>query len=142
MERKDEPRCCETRPEGTDKYYSIPNKRNCGESCIAPADYDKYHRLEPGLIMADSNTPCADNDYPVYDHRRSREAHRRGDCRGLLPQGVVVFFRSKPISQSFLFPAEWKKSRYMYNAYHFILKDKTKQKNPHLEPIYGLILAS
>lgn len=75
VEGRDEPRCCETCPEGTDKYYSIPNKRNCGESCIAPADYDKYHRLEPGLIMADSNTPCADNDYPVYDHTEDHGKH-------------------------------------------------------------------
>ena len=75
LEKKDEPRCCETCPEGTNKYYSIPNKRNCGESCIAPEDFDKYHKFEPGLLPTDSNTPCADNDYPVYTKTETHGKH-------------------------------------------------------------------
>jgi len=74
---KDEPKCCETCPEGTDKYYSIPNEDNCGESCIAPEDYNKYHKLEPGLLLAETNTPCPDHDYPVYDHTETHGKHTR-----------------------------------------------------------------
>ena len=41
-------------------------KNNCGESCIAPADYDLYHKFEPELTKADSNTPCADRGFITY----------------------------------------------------------------------------
>jgi hypothetical protein len=75
VEVLDEPRCCDTCPEGTDKYYSIPNKRNCGESCIAPADVDKYQKFEPGLTRAETNTPCADNGYPVYIKTETHGKH-------------------------------------------------------------------
>jgi len=53
-------KCCDTCPEGTDKYYSIPvlSKNHCGESCIKPEDYNKFKLLEPKLTKAYSNTPC------------------------------------------------------------------------------------
>ena len=58
-------KCCNTCPEGQDKYYSIPilSKDHCGESCIKPEDYNKYHLLEPKLTKATSNTPCLDMGY-------------------------------------------------------------------------------
>ena len=75
--RKDEPKCCETCPEGTDKYYSIPkfHQENCGESCIAPSDVAKYSKLEPGLTKAETNTPCVDQGYTTYDHTESHGKH-------------------------------------------------------------------
>lgn len=64
---RDGEKCCTSCPTGTDKYYSIPKLfNNCGESCIAAADYDIYKKLEPDLTFAESNTPCADKGYSVY----------------------------------------------------------------------------
>ncbi len=64
----DDNKCCENCPEGTDKYYSIPlfQHNRCGESCIDPNDYNKYHLFEPKLTKADSNTPCLDKGYTYY----------------------------------------------------------------------------
>ena len=58
-------KCCDTCPEGQDKYYSIPilSKDHCGESCIKPEDYNKYHLLEPKLTKATTNNPCLDMGY-------------------------------------------------------------------------------
>ena len=85
-----EPKCCETCAEGTDKYYSIPkhHQENCGESCIAPADVPTYEKLEPGLTKADSNTPCVDHGYVNYDHT---ETHGEGTA-----VAVAVDFYQKP----------------------------------------------
>ena len=60
-----EKQCCETCPEGTDKYYSIPilMHGHCGESCIRPEDYNKYKLFEPKLTLADTNTPCVDRGF-------------------------------------------------------------------------------
>ena len=62
-------KCCDTCPEGEDKYYSIPiiSKDHCGESCIKPEDYNKYHLLEPQLKKATTNTPCLDMGYSYED---------------------------------------------------------------------------
>ena len=61
-------KCCDTCPEGTDKYYSIPilNKDHCGESCIDPKHYYEYKLLEPMLTKADTNTPCLDRGF-IYE---------------------------------------------------------------------------
>ncbi len=58
-------KCCNSCPEGTDKYFSIPilSKDHCGESCIAPEQYTMYHLLEPKLTKATTNTPCLDMGY-------------------------------------------------------------------------------
>ena len=56
-------KCCEECPKGTDKYYSIPSKTSCGESCIAPEDYNKIHFFEPKMEKALSKTPCEDNGF-------------------------------------------------------------------------------
>lgn len=75
--KKDEPKCCETCPDGTDKYYSVPkmHQKNCGESCIAPEDVKKYSMLEPGLTKAETNTPCIDLGYTDYDHTETHGKH-------------------------------------------------------------------
>ena len=65
FEKKEE-KCCETCEEGTDKYYSIPSKTDCGESCIAAKDYNKVHFFEWGLKKAETDTPCIDNGYTNY----------------------------------------------------------------------------
>ena len=58
-------KCCASCPKGTDKYYSIPilSKDHCGESCIDPDHYTRYHLLEPKLTKATTNTPCLDMGY-------------------------------------------------------------------------------
>jgi hypothetical protein len=58
-------KCCDTCPEGTNKYYSLPvlSKNHCGESCIKPEDYKKFKLLEPKLTKADSETPCFDKGF-------------------------------------------------------------------------------
>lgn len=64
--KKDDQKCCETCPEGTTKYYSIPSETNCGESCIAPEDYGKLHFFEPKLTKADTENPCFDHGFTNY----------------------------------------------------------------------------
>ena len=65
-----EPCCkaCDTSA-GFAKYYSIDKLHNmCGECCMKPSDYPKYHLFEPGLKAANgTNTPCDDLSYPTYD---------------------------------------------------------------------------
>ena len=65
-----EPCCkaCDTSA-GFAKYYSIDKRHNmCGECCMKPSDYPKYHLFEPGLKAANgTNTPCDDLSYPTYD---------------------------------------------------------------------------
>lgn len=75
--KKDEPKCCETCPDGTDKYYSIPkhHQESCGESCIAPDDVATYSKLEPGMQKAETNTPCVDHGYSIYDHTETHGKH-------------------------------------------------------------------
>ena len=62
-------KCCETCPDGTTKYYSIPllSKDHCGESCISPDNYYKFKILEPMLTKADTNTPCLDKGFTYYE---------------------------------------------------------------------------
>lgn len=62
-------KCCDTCPDGTEKYYSIPllSKDHCGESCISPDNYYKFKILEPMLTKADTNTPCLDKGFTYYE---------------------------------------------------------------------------
>ena len=62
-------KCCDTCPDGTEKYYSIPilSKDQCGESCINPENYNKFKLLEPKLTKADTDTPCLDRGYTYYE---------------------------------------------------------------------------
>lgn len=69
MQKKysDDERCCTDCSGGTEKYYSIAKLfNNCGESCILPEDFKKYKLFEPGLTLADTNTPCFDRNYTQY----------------------------------------------------------------------------
>ena len=63
--------CCKTcdQSAGLAKYFSIDKLHNmCGECCMKPSDYPKYHLFEPGLKAANgTNTPCDDLSYPTYD---------------------------------------------------------------------------
>ena len=65
-------KCCDTCPDGTEKYYSIPIASNdhCGESCIDPKNYKKFKLLEPKLTKADTNTPCLDRGYTYYESEK------------------------------------------------------------------------
>ena len=69
-------KCCNTCPTSTDKYYSTPmlQKHNCGESCIAPSDYDKFKLFEPGLTLAETAHPCQDKGFLTYDHTETHGA--------------------------------------------------------------------
>lgn len=73
---EDEPKCCDSCPSGTDKYYSIPIvfNKNCGESCIAPEDYDMFKKFEPDLTLADSHHPCEDKGFTTYVDTETHEA--------------------------------------------------------------------
>jgi hypothetical protein len=59
-------KCCISCSLPAVKYYVIKNNK-CGESCIDPKDYNKIKVFEQGLVLASSNTPCADNTYNKYD---------------------------------------------------------------------------
>jgi hypothetical protein len=59
-------KCCISCSLPAVKYYVIKNNK-CGESCIDPKDYSKIKVFEAGLVLANSNTPCADNTYNKYD---------------------------------------------------------------------------
>jgi hypothetical protein len=59
-------KCCISCTVPAVKYYVIKNNK-CGESCIDPKDYKKVSVFEPGLALADSNTPCYDKTYNKYD---------------------------------------------------------------------------
>ena len=61
--------CCTSCTEPKKKYYSIDKLHNkCGESCMDPKDYWKYHIFEPGLAKDwNTTTPCADRKYSKYN---------------------------------------------------------------------------
>lgn len=59
-------KCCTSCSLPTIKYVSLRNNK-CGEACIDPKDYAKIKVFEPTLVKADSNTPCADNHFTVYN---------------------------------------------------------------------------
>lgn len=63
-----EQQCCKVCDDGVhEKYYSIDKWHNmCGECCMAPKDFKKYHFFERGLTKANSSSPCADLGYPTY----------------------------------------------------------------------------
>ncbi len=64
----DDGKCCDSCPQGTDKYYSVPKlfSSNCGESCIAPADYATIKKLEPDLTKATTPHPCEEMGFTEY----------------------------------------------------------------------------
>jgi hypothetical protein len=64
-----ESKCCEDEcPAGEGKYYSVVTfpAKQCGESCFAPEDFDKYKRFEPNMEAADTLHPCLDRGYHTY----------------------------------------------------------------------------
>jgi hypothetical protein len=72
VETTDTP-CCVGRckEQGMEKYWSLAKgifgTKHCGESCMDPKDYDKYHFFEKNLTHSDSATPCHDFGYTKYD---------------------------------------------------------------------------
>ena len=87
-------KCCDSCPSGTQKYYSIPllSKDHCGESCINPDNYNKYHLLEPMLTKADTNTPCLDRGFTYQD----TEVHGFGPIK----IDVDMYIINKSVSSS------------------------------------------
>jgi len=59
-------KCCVTCVAPAIKYVSLRNNK-CGESCIDPKDYQKIKLFEPSLVKAESDTPCADKHFTVYN---------------------------------------------------------------------------
>jgi hypothetical protein len=66
-------KCCSSCQLPLIKYFSLSNHR-CGEVCLNPKDYTKYKVFEPGLTKAETNTPCPDRNYPVYNGTYTHEA--------------------------------------------------------------------
>ena len=65
----DDEMCCQgaCTVEGEEKFYSIDDRTGyCGECCMAPEDYDLYHKFEKNLLPANSTTICADLHYTTY----------------------------------------------------------------------------
>ena len=65
--------CCTTcdASAGLAKYYSVASPllskhQQCGECCMDPKDFNKYHLFEKNLTKAASNTPCADFGFTSY----------------------------------------------------------------------------
>ena len=56
---------------GQEKYYSIASSifgaKHCGECCMDPKDYPKYHLFERNLTKAISAYPCRGFGYGKYD---------------------------------------------------------------------------
>ena len=65
--------CSKCTVEGEEKFWSIDDRFNqCGEACMKPEDYDKFHKFEKNLLPADNtNTPCCDNGYCMYKQTTS-----------------------------------------------------------------------
>ena len=62
--------CCTSCTGIKEKYYSIDtNKNMCGEACMNPSHFWIFKIFEKNLAKDenDSNTPCADRKYSVYD---------------------------------------------------------------------------
>ena len=60
-------KCCSSCQAPKEKYYSIDHMWNqCGECCMEPKDFPKYHMFEKGLTHANATTPCLDNNYATY----------------------------------------------------------------------------
>lgn len=63
-------KCCETCPEGQQKYYSVDSKHgHCGEACIEPSSFKAFKIFEPNLTIADGSTgytSCAELGWPQY----------------------------------------------------------------------------
>lgn len=61
-------KCCTTCTAPEEKYLSVDTKRNkCGEACINPSSFSLFKIFEPNLEAVDSNTPCHDLGFDVYD---------------------------------------------------------------------------
>ena len=60
-------KCCITCSGDKVKYYSIDDTYDkCGESCINPKEYNKFHIFEKNLKIAPNDTICSDIGYPTY----------------------------------------------------------------------------
>ena len=67
------PKCCTTcdASAGLEKYFSVASpllskKKNCGECCMNPKDFNKFHLFEKNLTKATTNTPCGDMGFTDY----------------------------------------------------------------------------
>lgn len=65
--------CCDScnATAGLVKYYSVAknpeaHRQQCGESCMNPKDFNKYHFFEHNLTKATSNTPCKSFGFTQY----------------------------------------------------------------------------
>lgn len=75
-------KCCVTCTGEKVKYYSIDDTYDkCGESCINPKEYNKFHLFEKNLTLAPNNTICSDIGYSTY---YNTETH------GVWPISIVV----------------------------------------------------
>jgi len=61
-------KCCTTCEAPLEKYLSVDTRHNkCGEACMNPKDFGKFHIFEKSLQKADSDSPCADRKFTAYD---------------------------------------------------------------------------
>lgn len=64
-------KCCETCPEGQQKYYSVnSNWAYCVEVCLEPSSIKEYKPFEWNLTVADGSTgytSCAELGWPQYN---------------------------------------------------------------------------
>ncbi len=110
--------CCSSCPTGTEKYYSIPlfPKNRCGESCIDPKDYNKYHVFEPQLTKADTNTPCLDKGYTYY----TTEQHGFGPVK----IGVDLYKMDQIEINSSITPVDTLDLNMYYGRWYQVYEDK------------------
>jgi hypothetical protein len=59
-------KCCVSCLSPAIKYVSLRNDK-CGESCLDPKDYQRIKIFEPTLVKAETNTPCADKQFTIYN---------------------------------------------------------------------------
>lgn len=67
-------KCCVgacDKSKGLEKYWSIASgilgEKHCGEACMEPSQYNLYHFFEKNLTKSDSDYPCRDFGFTVYD---------------------------------------------------------------------------
>ena len=60
--------CCLSCTAPLEKYHSVDHIfNNCGEACMDPKKFWIYKVFEPGLEKSETETPCADRKYTVYE---------------------------------------------------------------------------
>lgn len=77
IEQNLDEKCCVSCSLPEIKYYVMRNAK-CGEACIDPVNYNKIKIFEPTLTKAESNTPCPDKHYSVYNNT---ETHGAGSLK-------------------------------------------------------------